>query len=121
MTELREHLLRVHASNTLGSGNWHSLAFHNGTLYAIGTRANTLYIINPTDGTSTRVHASNNLGSGGWDSLASHNGTLYTIGTTESSTILYTINTTDGTASRVHASNTLGEYFFFSSKFFAFS
>ena len=96
---------RVHASNTLGSGNWYSLASHNGTLYAINNSNRALYTINITLGTASRVLAST-LGSGHWGSLASHNGTLYTINNTNDA--LYTINITLGTATRVHASNTLG-------------
>ena len=71
---------RIHATNTLGSGEWESLAIHNGLLYAINSISSTvsdtnggdtvsgdtavdvLYTVDPTDGTATRVHATNTLG-----------------------------------------------------------
>ena len=97
---------RVHASNTLGSGNWLSLASHNGILYTINNINLAFYTINPTLGTASRVHSSNTfLGSGIWNSLTFYNGTLYAINYTNR--VLYTVNLTLGTFSRVHASNNL--------------
>ena len=97
---------RAHPTNTLGSGNWGTLGFHNGKLYTIDNDDNVLYEVG-RGGITVRVHPTNEFSSvGSWRSLASLSGNLYSINDTIDS--LFTIDVSDGTATRVHSTNTLG-------------
>ena len=103
-------LIRVGLSNAFGVNERfpQGLAFHNGTLYMVGSGSDVLYTLNTTTGVAKRVGSSNQFGVNERfpQGLASDGTNLYMVGGDNEA--LYTLNTTTGVATIVGSSSQFG-------------
>ena len=99
---------RVGGSQVLGQNFIEGLASHQGALYAVGSRFDALYRINPTTGEPTRIGNVSGFGVSEFlpTGLASHAGLLYMVG--QATDALYTVDPATGVATQVGTASFFG-------------